>query len=261
MPTKSKKNESASVSRKAGRIDAAVRALIEDRQLPGTLLLTDRVLQLRHPEEGKIRMRKVVSRSKTRPTGKFPSRKNGRMNHWESPHELNAFRTLEADSTVLRFDEQPMEIVYLMDGVVRSHIPDIRVVRRCHTKEIWEVKTAEEARDPEVERRSSIMVAGLPTFGYRYRLVTSEQLEAGPALLNAQQLLPLGKGDISAIERETCRRLVLDRGEEFRWAELTRALGPRGKRVVSRLLLDGALHFDASQRLQDQTPISLPKAR
>lgn len=160
MPTRLKKDPICA-ARKAGRLDAAVRALIEDKQLPGALDLTDRVLQIRHPEDGSSRMRKVISRSKTRPTGKFPSRKNGRMNHWESPHELNAFRTLETDSTVLRFDEQPLEIVYLMNGVVRTHIPDVRVVRRCQTKELWEIKTAEDARDPEVERRTSIMVVGL----------------------------------------------------------------------------------------------------
>lgn len=57
----------------------------------------DQILSIEYPQDGKLRARKVISRSKARPTGKYPSWKMDRMVHWESPHELNAYRLLDAD--------------------------------------------------------------------------------------------------------------------------------------------------------------------
>lgn len=235
----------------------SLKHLLADKQNPFALDPRDRVLQLQLPENKKLRVRNVVSRSKSRPTGKFPSRKNGRMNHWESPHELNAFRILEADSTVVRFEEQPLEILYLMDGIVRRHIPDIRVFRVGNEKELWEVKTSTDAADSEVQKRTQIMQVGLPALGYSYRLVTSADLETQPQLDNAVTITKLGYQDVSIVERESCRRFVADRGDEFRWADLELGmLGPRGKRIVSRLILEGLLSFDMSLPLKAETVIS-----
>ena len=63
------------------------------------------------PEPGELRSRRVVSRSNSRSAGKFPSWKMKRMLHWESIHELNAFRLLDCDPDVTCFSEQPCQIV------------------------------------------------------------------------------------------------------------------------------------------------------
>ena len=79
------------------------------------------------PEPGQMRSRKVVSRSNARSTGKYPSWKMGRMIHWESINELNAFRLLDCDPNVTSYSEQPCQIAYVLDGVERIHYPDILV--------------------------------------------------------------------------------------------------------------------------------------
>src|ERR1017187_8729138 len=94
-------------------------------------------------EPGQVRSRKVVSRSNARVTGKYPSWKMGRMIHWESNNELNAFRLLDCKFDIRSFSEQPCKIVYVMEGVERVHYPDILVATK-EGKELWEVK-----RDPQ----------------------------------------------------------------------------------------------------------------
>ena len=55
------------------------------------------IISIELPNEGNLRSRTVVSRSRARPTGKYPSWKMGRMIQWESCNELNACRLLDAN--------------------------------------------------------------------------------------------------------------------------------------------------------------------
>src|SRR5437868_5577153 len=89
--------------------------------------MADAALKVVLPEDGKIRSRTVVSRSRARGTGMFPSWKMGRMVHWESPNELNALRLLDSDASVHSFQEQPLLIHYQMDGEACLHYPDLLV--------------------------------------------------------------------------------------------------------------------------------------
>ena len=91
------------------------------------------------PEPGQVRSRKVVSRSNARSHGEIPQLKIGRMIHWESINELNAFRLLDCDPNVTSYSEQPCQIVYVWGGVERVHYPDI-LVKTNAGKQLWEVK-------------------------------------------------------------------------------------------------------------------------
>ena len=62
-------------------------------------------IQIIFPKDGKIRSRKVVKRSNARNTGKYPSWKMKRMMQWESVHEGNAMRILDATPHVTSFTE------------------------------------------------------------------------------------------------------------------------------------------------------------
>jgi hypothetical protein len=82
-------------------------------------------ITIRFAEEG-VRIREVVRRSNYRMTGKFPSKKNRRMIHWESHYEKKAFLILEICHLVKSYREQPAELLYSdSDGVQHSHFPDI----------------------------------------------------------------------------------------------------------------------------------------
>ena len=86
------------------------------------------VMAIIFPDLGQLRSRRVVSRSNSHSAGKYPSWKMERVFHWESVHELNAFRLLDCNPGVTKYGEQPCAIEYVMDGVERVHYPDILAI-------------------------------------------------------------------------------------------------------------------------------------
>ena len=101
----------------------------------------DGILAIHHPVAGNHRVRKVVTRSRFKATGKFPSQKMGRMIQWESIHERNAFRLLEANPAVISYYEQPIAIQYLRGGMEHVEYPDLLVIS-SEKKELWDMRCA-----------------------------------------------------------------------------------------------------------------------
>jgi hypothetical protein len=223
------------------------------------LNVSDAILAIRYPKDGKIRSRKVISRSKASSSGKYPSWKMGRMLQWESPHELNAFRLLDANPAVARFEEQPLVVSFVLDGIEHDHYPDIEV-QVNGVKELWEVKTQADASRPEVSRRTELMTKALPTHGYKYRVAIAEELTASPRLQNALTMLRSGRGDIHVVERERLR-LILKHTQKLTWSDvLAGALGVKSKAHACRLILEGALYFDMGKALEQSTVIGITGA-
>jgi hypothetical protein len=174
-------------------------------------LTTSYIRSIVFPGPGKLRSRKVVSRSRARSTGKYPSWKMGRMMYWESTNELNAFRLLDCDPSVSRFHEQPCEIVYSIDGQTKSHFPDI-LVETGDRKELWEVKPESKALEREFVSRTVLLVEGLTACGYAYLVVLSHDLAGQPRLGNATILLRFGRKPVTDREREFIRLNLKHRG-------------------------------------------------
>lgn len=213
-----------------------------------------KIVELRKPQEGLIRSRKVVTRSRSRSTGKYPSWKMARMIQWESPHELNAYRLLDCDPAVLAFQEQPYEIHYTLNGENHRHYPDVLVQRRSG-KELWEVKTQADALREDVSERTALMAAELPSMGFGYRLMQAEDLGAQPTLFNALLILHHGRFDISIQERQLVLQFLKERSE-IRWGDvLAGQLGSKGRRSVCRMLLEGTLMLDISKPIGSETCI------
>jgi hypothetical protein len=195
------------------------------------------------PAHGQMRSRKVVSRSNARSAGKYPSWKMGRMMHWESSNELNAFRLLDCDPNVTSYSEQPCRIAYVMDGVERIHYPDI-LVTTTEGKQLWEVKPRSNALEPEVLARAAFLSRVLPGWGYEYRTGLAEDLASQPRLSNANLLLSLGKRAVSDCEREDVRRTMAEQGT-LAWAEACAGnYGRNGREILCSLVLRGALTID-----------------
>jgi hypothetical protein len=204
------------------------------------------------PEPGQVRSRKVVSRSNARSTGKYPSRKMGRMIHWESINELNAFRLLDCDPDVTSYSEQPCQIVYVIGGVERVHYPDI-LVTATRGKQLWEVKLRSNASEPEVFARATLLSRVLPIWGYEYRTVFGEDLARQPRLNNANLLLSLGKRAVSDCEWEDVRRTVAERGALV-WSEASSGnYGAKGREILSSLVLRGVLTIDMNSPISPAT--------
>jgi hypothetical protein len=204
------------------------------------------------PEPRQLRSRKVVSRSRARPTGKYPSWKMRRMVQWESENELNAFRLLDCDPDVTRFNEQPCEVMYVLDGQSRSHYPDI-LVEMNGRKELWEVKPESQAQEPEVVTRTTLLIQGLPLWGYAYRVVLAKDLAMQPRQANACFLLGFGRRAITDCEQEFIRRALTRRGSLL-WSDACRGeYGPRGREIFCSLVLRGILTIDLNLPISPST--------
>jgi len=208
----------------------------------------DRVVSIEFGNPKFTPVRSVVSRSRTRPTGKYPSWKMNRMLEWESNIELLAFRLLDSDPGVLRFAEQPCEIVYTVAGEMRRHYPDIYVEYE-HEKQLWEVKDDRQASQPDTVDRTKLLIEGLKPQGFTYRLVLGSELRTQPRLQNTNILLNHGRGSIEDLDRERLR-LRLQCAGSLNWGGACAGeYGPNGRQILCRLTLEGVLVTDMDQPL------------
>jgi hypothetical protein len=204
------------------------------------------------PEPEQLRSRRVVSRSNSRSAGKYPSWKMKRMLHWESAHELNAFRLLDCDPDVTKFGEQPCELEFVMDGVERVHYPDILVTTTAG-EEFWGVKPQSNALEPEVLARTELLSLALPRWGYVYRMVFAQDLARQPRLNNANLLLHFGARGVGDGEWEEIRRVVQQRGRLI-WSEACCGdYGTKGCETLCGLVLRGILAIDMNSPVTPDT--------
>jgi hypothetical protein len=170
-----------------------------------------RILRIVFSSAEQVRSRRVVTRSRFRPTGKYPSWKMERMLQWESMNELNAFRLLDCDPRVTVFAEQPCEIVYVDGAETRRHYPDI-YAEVDSNRELWDVKTECEASQSEVSTRTELLTSGLRGYGFTYRVVLDHELAKEPRLENAKTLLRYGRRSATNDEREYVRLTFKSKG-------------------------------------------------
>jgi len=184
------------------------------------------------PASGQLRSRKVVSRSRARPAGKYPSWKMRRMLQWESENELNAFRLLDCDPDVTRFDEQPCETMYALGGQPRRHYPDILVQKKNGQKELWEVKGEAHAEELEIAARTRLLIEELPQWGF---------------------LLGFGRSAVSDCEQEFIRQTVKQHGSLL-WSDACCGnYGSRGFEILCSLVLRGSLTIDMNSPISPST--------
>ena len=210
------------------------------------------VLRIAFSSPEQVRSRRVVTRSRFRPTGKYPSWKMERMLQWESINELNAFRLLDCDPRVKAFTEQPCEIVYFDGTETRQHYPDI-YVEIDSDQELWEVKAECEAVQSEVSTRTELLTSGLRRYGFTYRVVLDHELAKEPRLGNAKTLLRYGRRAASDNECEYVRLALKSKGH-LTWSEVCRGvLGIHGREIICRLVLEGVLTFDMKSSFAPDT--------
>ncbi len=218
--------------------------------------LTDKagntILEIIFPDEYRARARKVVSRSRARSTGKYPSWKMGRMIQWESLNELNAYRLLDATPAVLAYHEQPFAIRFLLNGEPNLHYPDT-FVQWENARELWEIKPEKEAAKPEILVRTKFLESVLSNLGFIYRMVIGEDLACEPRLTNALTFLKFGRAPVEPDTRERIRRLF-ERVPVISWGFVVNGeIGLNGKETVSRLVLEGVLYCDMEQPVAAHT--------
>lgn len=212
----------------------------------------DAILEIMFPQFGDVRSRTVVSRSRSRPTGRYPSWKMGRMLQWESHNELNALRLLDATPNVLKFSDQPCVIRYRLDGKDFRHYPDT-LVNTAKAKFFWEIKTASDASRPDVAARTKLLTELLPAKGYEYAVVLAEDLAREPRMQQTRLVLKNGKAPLTFAQREYIRRLFLT-VDSLPWSDVFHGrYATFTRQHACRLVLEGALHLDLDKPFGPET--------
>lgn len=213
----------------------------------------NKILSITYPENNKLRSRKIVSRSRARATGKFPSWKMGRMIQWESDNELNAYRLLDADPSVIEFYEQPLTINFVQDNTPHIHYPDVLVKWADH-EELWEIKSPNDADKPEYLSRTQFLASALTEYGYDYKLINSDSFRRQPRLSNSITVLKFGRHPpLSPLLEENLRLIIAANGCISWGAILAGVMGKAGRQHVCRLFLEGRLFFDIENELSPET--------
>jgi hypothetical protein len=215
----------------------------------------DGILSVQFPQYGELRARKVISRSNTRPTGRYPSFRMERMIHWRSVHELNAYRLLDCNPAVIEFSEQPCVISYRLYGHDQEHYPASRV-KTANTQTLLEIMTSECAQRPEIADRSRLMKKYLPAHGYDYQVGIAEDVGRQPRLCNVRFLLRYGQGDLSFHQREFSRQLFSVHNALL-WKDVLEGRhAPFSMQVALRLVLEGNLYLNLEESFGPLTLLS-----
>ena len=201
-------------------------------------------LRIELPNQGELRARKLISRSRRVMTGKYPSWKMDRLVHWESRLESKVFRLLDVCQAVEKFSEQPFTIHYLSDESWRSHVPDVAFVDNGGVIWILEVKSNFDPNISEALLRESVIAPRLKCLGFKYAVVKERDIRSGASLSNAEAKQRFGRGEPSAIAHREKARLLAERPSLSRTD------------LVGRII-DGHHAFNAAAQLALRGEVSL----
>lgn len=196
------------------------------------------------PPAGQLRVRRIISRSRTIPTGKYPSVKLGRWTHWESPVECDGHRLVDVCPAVSSFGEQPLTINFAVGSLRHQHIPDLILRREGHRPALIEFKSDDDEKLEEARQRAFLLTPCLRAQGYEYYLVVGSSLARGAYLENATWLRKHA-GKPLPIELYETARAAIEPAGSMTAAEFLSALdSPQlGMWSLSRLVLAGRIGF------------------
>jgi hypothetical protein len=181
----------------------------------------------------------------------------GRMVHWESTLERDAFYLLDTNPIVQEFREQPAQITYMLNDSEHRHFPDI-LVRTAHGCLFKEVKTDEEAADEKIIARTAHLKPLLHTQGFDYEVLRESDIRREPRLSNAQRILRYGRRPLNHHEQEKFIQRYFKNGCSCNLIDITRS--DRAQKDIPhlcRMILVGTIAMDIERPWDNETLLSL----
>lgn len=163
----------------------------------------------------KLRAREPIGRSYGLVRGKFPSRKAGRMIHWESQLERDAVFLFEFSPGVSTYREQPLTTYYTLDGKTRRYTPDFELTLNTGEVILIEIKPAEKLLEPTEGRRLARISEHFASNGQAFRILTDKEIRQEVLLNNLRLLLRHRHEPLTHFERRRFRRAALRRACNF----------------------------------------------
>jgi len=204
---------------------------------------------------GDGRVRKVITRRGRGFRGKFPSRKLGRMVHWESLVERDLILHMEYDPLVANYQEQPTVIEYYDEqGKVRSYFPDFLVQRADGSEYLVEAKPASRLLTPKVRDKLAAVALRLKEMGREFRVMTDVVIRQQPRFDNLSRIHDAVRGS-SDLDRDTTPSLPSSLAGSCTFGQLSRSLG--GERQLFLQYLSGNIRLDLDVEWVDSTVVTL----
>jgi hypothetical protein len=204
----------------------------------------------KHPD---ARMRPVVFRSRAARAWRYPRLKCVRPPEGDSFHETNALRLADCDPAVEWYIEQNCEIVYLDDaGEKCLHYPDLLLFQNKRYV-FWEEKPRKFALQHDVPSRTELLQHELPALNFDYEMKYAEDLLLEPRLTIATQLVRFGRRPLALIDRWQLQQEI-NRDSTLTWGRAcTGGLGPFGREMLCRAVLEGILSIDLGAPITRET--------
>lgn len=205
------------------------------------------------PPPGQLRVRRIISRSRTIPTGKYPSVKLERWTHWESEVECNGQRLVDVCPAVSSFGEQPLTIHFEAGGQCHQHIPDLILSRADALPTLIEFKSDEDGRLEEARQRAALLAPCLCELGFNYRLVLGSTIKRDAYLKNATWLRKFAGKPLPLVHYERARR-AFDYTGSMSLREFMLALGIPQVAIwtLSRLVLSGRIALSMKEEMSPE---------
>ncbi|PJX27918.1 hypothetical protein CAP48_01650 [Advenella sp. S44] len=128
------------------------------------------------------RARTVITRSGAIVRGKFSSRKNQRMIHYEGLLELSACYMFEMSSNIIAYREQPLKIQYADGNRLRRYIPDFKVTLKTGEIVLVEIKHSTILARIEIHHKYREISAHMQRIDQAYCIVTDTIIRQEPRL-------------------------------------------------------------------------------
>lgn len=206
-----------------------------------------------------MRTRKVVTRSGKRFRGKFPSRKLGRMVHWESLLEQDAIYHFEYHPLVVSYQEQPsIEIYYDKEGEQHRYFPDFRLDFQDGRELYVEVKPAEILATKVVQEKLQAVAKRFEEQGRHFRVMTEQDIRREPLFANLKSIHQSTKLAAQAVPDAQLFG-KLSGGPIWKLANIAGLV--KGIKNVLRLVRSNHLHMDLEKPLTDDSDVWTSTAR
>lgn len=134
------------------------------------------------------RAREVVNPTGTIIRGKIPSRKNGRMVHYEGLSERDAIFLFEASFNVVRYREQPTTIYYPDGARLRRYTPDFELILDNGEVQYVEVKHTSSLAYEKVRHKLDYIERHFRALGINYLVLTEKVIRQEPRLSNLRKI-------------------------------------------------------------------------
>jgi TnsA endonuclease N terminal len=162
---------------------------------------------LRKPFQSGKPVRKVVTQCSVRVTGRFASRKMGRMIPWESQIERDFILLAEVDASVTGIHAQPFEIEIGFDGAMHRYTPDFLLETIAGT-EVHEIKPDADLTDDELRRKLEKAGQVIAEMGHRFVVTPESFIRIEPRLGNAKQVDRAAKFDLPPADLLTVKEVL-----------------------------------------------------